>query len=241
MSSDSWLTEYDNCICLTQEILRKINERNKHNRTSNQYTKLSAEVRVSMKQFSSDAQRLRQNLIRASSSYHITQREVERRQIMMDNLTTKEKQIDQAFKNQGGESRYNLIGSGGGGISQSNDPWGVREEPDELRGFTNSQIRDQQQQIIQEQDQGLEALSGVISRQKQIALDIGNEVDDQNVLIDDITDHVGKTDDRIKRETRHIKIVDRKSATCCYWVVIVLLFVVIIVVVAIPKSVTKHN
>ena len=35
-----------------------------------------------------------------------TQREVERRQMMMDNLTTKEKQIDQAFKNEASQSRY---------------------------------------------------------------------------------------------------------------------------------------
>ena len=31
-----------------------------------------------------------------------------------------------------------------------------------------------------EQDDGLEALSSVIGRQKQMALDLGNEVDDQN-------------------------------------------------------------
>ncbi len=32
---------------------------------------------------------------------------------------------------------------------------------------------------ISEQDAGLESLGAIISRQKQIALDIGNEVDDQ--------------------------------------------------------------
>ena len=34
-------------------------------------------------------------------------------------------------------------------------------------------------------------------------------------LIDDITDHVDRTDQRLISETRHIKIVDRKSNTCC--------------------------
>ena len=34
--------------------------------------------------------------------------------------------------------------------------------------------------LLSEQDRGLDALSNVIGRQKQMALDIGNEVDDQN-------------------------------------------------------------
>ena len=34
--------------------------------------------------------------------------------------------------------------------------------------------------VCSEQDQGLEALSRVVGRQKQTALDIGNEVESQN-------------------------------------------------------------
>ncbi|XP_060562342.1 syntaxin-8-like [Ruditapes philippinarum] len=228
--TDSWLTDYDRCLELGQDIMQKINERNKHNRTSTPYTKLSAQVRSSMKQFSGDLQKLKNGLIRATSSYHITQREVERRQVMIDNLTTKEKQIEQAFRNEAGESRYNLMTGG----SESADVWGVHEEPEDLRNVGNSEIRVQQQQIIQAQDQGLEALSDVIARQKNMALDIGNEVDSQNDLIDDITDHTDRTGHRLIKETRHIRIVDRKSATCCYWVFIVLLFVAILVVIIVP-------
>lgn len=46
-----------------------------------------------------------------------------------------------------------------------------------------------------EQDRGLEALSKVIGRQKQIALDIGNEVEEQNGNhnYDDITKKNFKT------------------------------------------------
>lgn len=228
--SDSWLVDHERCVQLGQDIMQKINDRNKQNRTSKPYTKLSAEIRSSMKQYSGDVQKLRNGLIRATTSYHITQREVERRQVMIDNITTQEKQIEQAFRNEGGESRYNLIA---GGTDQS-DPWGVREEPDELKGLGNDEIRVQQQTIIKVQDQGLEALSEVIARQKNMALDIGNEVDSQNDLIDDITDHAGRTDQRLIRETRHIKIIDRKSATCCYWVFIILLFLAILVVLIVP-------
>ena len=37
--------------------------------------------------------------------------------------------------------------------------------------------------VFSEQDQGLEALSRVIGRQKQMAIDIGDEVDSQNGII----------------------------------------------------------
>lgn len=232
MSGDNWLIEHERCSQLGQEIMEKINERNKHNRTSSQYTKFSAQARSSMKQFSSNVQQLRNNLIRATASYHITQREVERRQVMIDNLTTKEKQIEEAFKNEGGDVRYRLMAGG----SDRNDPWGVAEEPEDLKGVGNIEIRVQQQQIIQAQDQGLEALSQVVARQKNMALDIGNEVESQNELIDDITDHTDRTGQKLIRETRHIRIIDRKSATCCYWVIIIVLFLAILVVFLVPYN-----
>ncbi|XP_041363468.1 syntaxin-8-like [Gigantopelta aegis] len=231
MAGDSWLSDYDNCAQLGQQIMVKINERNKNQRTSSAYTKLSAHVRTSMKQFSGDVNKLRQSLLRASSSYHITQREVERRQIMIDSLTTKEKQLDQAFRNESGSSRSSLLGAE---TFSSNDPWGMSDEPEQFRGVGNADIQTQQQDVIREQDEGLEALSHVISKQKQMAVDIGNEVDDQNILIDDITDRTDRTGDRLMKETRHIKIVDKKSATCGYWVVIILLFIAMIVIVAVP-------
>ncbi|XP_052262913.1 syntaxin-8-like isoform X2 [Dreissena polymorpha] len=229
MSGDSWIMEYDRCSQLGLEIMEKINERNKHNRTSNPYTKLSAKIRSSMKQFSSDAERLKNNLIKATSSYHITQREIDRRQVMIDQLITKEKQIEEAFKNESGVARSQLLA---GGVDS--DPWGVKEEPEEFKGIQNTGLRVQQQQIIKEQDKGLDALSEVIARQKNMALDIGNEVDQQNEILDDIIDHTDRSNQRLIKETRHIRIVDRKSATCGIWVVIVLLFVAIIVVAVVP-------
>ncbi|XP_076458719.1 syntaxin-8-like isoform X1 [Babylonia areolata] len=235
MASDSWLNDYEACSRLGQQIMEALNERNKFSRTSSNYTKYSANVRTSLRQFQTDLNRLKQNLMRASSSYHITQREVERRQRLLDGLVTKEKQIDGAFKNENSETRQSLLGAPGGpysGAVGGGDPWGA--EPDEFQGVSSSDLQRQQQEVLQAQDQGLEELSKVIGRQKQMAIDIGNEVDLQNELIDDITDHVDNVGNRIQRETRHISIVDRKSNTCGYYIVIILLFVAIIVIVAVP-------
>lgn len=64
-----------------------------------------------------------------------------------------------------------------------------------------------------EQDRGLEALSEVITRQKNLAQTIGNEVTYQNELIDDITDHVDRTRDRLVGQTNNVRTIDRKDAT----------------------------
>ncbi|BFZ03378.1 hypothetical protein BsWGS_06416 [Bradybaena similaris] len=238
MAGDMWLNEYDACSLLGQELMEQINERNKHARTSSAYTKLSAQIRTKSRQFVSDLNKLKQNLMRASASYHITQREVERRQGMIDALVTKEKQIEQASRNEG-QSRSLLLSPGTDTYS-TGDPWGMSDEPEALRNLSSQDLHQHQQVIIREQDQGLEALSRVVGRQKQMAIDIGTEVDSQNEIIDDITDHVQRTDVRVQRETRHIKIIDRKSGACCFYILIVLLFVAIIVIVAVPYDKKKH-
>ncbi|XP_064614733.1 syntaxin-8-like [Liolophura sinensis] len=233
MAGDAWLNEHDAGARLAQDIMEKINERNKQNKNSTSYSKLNAQIRSSMKQFSSKLNKLRDDLMKLSTSYHITQREVDRRQIMMDNLKTKEKQMEAAFRHDNSDTRYSLLGTG---TSQSGyNAWGIgQEEPEEYRGVTSQDIRQQQQSIIREQDQGLDVLSNAIARQKQMALDIGDEVDAQNDLLDDIIDHTDQTGERLLKETRHIAIVDRKSNTCCYWVIIILLFIAIVVIAAVP-------
>lgn len=34
-------------------------------------------------------------------------------------------------------------------------------------------------------------------------------------IIDDLVDHMDQTDDRIRNETRHVTVIDRKDKTCC--------------------------
>lgn len=112
-------------------------------------------------------------------------------------------------------------------------PW-LLEEPEETRGLGVDGIRQQQQQIIQEQDAGLDALCSIISRQKQMGQEIGNELDEQNEIIDDLTNLVENTDEKLRTETRRVNVVDRKSTSCGMIMVILLLLVAIVVVAVWP-------
>ncbi|GAB1296259.1 Syntaxin-8 [Apodemus speciosus] len=93
------------------------------------------------------------------------------------------------------------------------NPW-LSEEPEETRGLGFDEIRQQQQKIIQEQDAGLDALSSIISRQKQMGQEIGNELDEQNEIIDDLANLVENTDEKLRTEARRVTLVDRKSTSC---------------------------
>ncbi|XP_027374624.1 syntaxin-8 isoform X7 [Bos indicus x Bos taurus] len=101
----------------------------------------------------------------------------------------------------------------GGAKRGAPNPW-LLEEPEETRGLGFDEIRQQQQKIIQEQDAGLDALSSIISRQKQMGQEIGNELDEQNEIIDDLANLVENTDEKLRTETRRVNLVDRKSTSC---------------------------
>ncbi|KAK2515528.1 Stx8 [Columba guinea] len=164
----------------------------------------------------------------------------------------------------------------GGAKRDVTNPW-LLEESEETRGLGFDDLRQQQRRIIEEQDAGLDALSSIISRQKQMGQEIGNELDEQNgtrqerlnvvlvtgciselatlrlrlledeyifgrlhvaaercEIIDDLTNLVENTDDKLRNQTRHVKMVEKKSTSCGMLVVIVLLLIAIAVVAVWP-------
>ncbi|KAK1162321.1 syntaxin-8-like [Acipenser oxyrinchus oxyrinchus] len=237
MSQDPWLQNYDATCRLAQEIAENIHERNRQQRTDGNPAKINMTLRASLQRLKQQITQLRESLLRATSTRQIMQSEADRRQNLVDDLLTREKQLQATFKNDGTEpefSRSSLM-TGGGGQGGSSNPW-LMDEPEETRGLGFTEIKQQQQRIIEAQDAGLDALASVLSRQKQMGQEIGNELDEHNEIIDDLAHLVDKTDNRIRNETRRVKLVEKKSASCGMLVVIVLLLIAIVVVAVWPTS-----
>ncbi|KAG9259332.1 syntaxin-8 [Astyanax mexicanus] len=142
-------------------------------------------LRASLQKLKQNILQLRETLVRASSQRRIMQSEADRRQNLVDDLVTREKQLCSTFSRDGTDpepSRSSLMsggfGAGTGGAGSVN-PWLVNES-EETKGLTFGEIKQQQQRIIDAQDAGLDALSAVISRQKRMGEEIGNELDEQN-------------------------------------------------------------
>ncbi|XP_048411571.1 syntaxin-8 [Stegostoma tigrinum] len=236
MAREPWLMKYDSSCHLAQEIAENIHERNRQKTTGGNPSKLNVTIQISLQRLQEQISQLKDSLLRSLSTRQITQFEADRRQNLVDDLLTRHRQLQTSLKNDGTEPdvmRSSLIT--GDQRTGPINPW-LMEESEETKGLDFHEIKHQQQRIIQEQDAGLEALVTVIARQKQMGQDIGNELDEQNEIIDDLTHLVDKTDSRIQSETRRVKLVDKKSASCGMLVIIVLLLIAIVVVAVWPTS-----
>ncbi|XP_035883844.1 LOW QUALITY PROTEIN: syntaxin-8 [Phyllostomus discolor] len=107
------------------------------------------------------------------------------------------------------------------------NPWPF-EELEETRGLGFDETRQWQQKIIQGQDTGLDALSSVISLQKQMGREIGNELVEPNEMFDDLANLVETTGEKLCTDTRCVNLVDRKSAPCRMRMVILLLLAAVV-------------
>ncbi|XP_040187057.1 syntaxin-8 isoform X1 [Rana temporaria] len=236
MAPDPWLSIYDDTYHLAQEIAEKIHERERYLRNGENPTRVMVTIRTLMKKLNERIEQLRDSLLRSVSTRQITQLEGDRRQNLVDELLTKERHLQMSLSNEGAAPdvvRSSLMSGGASGSSRSN-PW-VMEEPEETRNLSSRDLKQQQQRMIAEQDAGLDALSNILGRQKQMGYDIGNELDDQNEIIDDLANLVESTDSRVRNRTRQVKLVDKKTGACAMWVLIVLLLIAIVVVAAWPK------
>ena len=93
-----------------------------------------------------------------------------------------------------------------------------RDEDDSTRGVANQDLLQQQQQIMRDQDAGLDILQESIRRQKEMGLRIGNEIDDQNEMLDELGEAMDRTDNRLQRRTEDVITVTMKAkdkGMCC--------------------------
>ena len=161
----------------------------------------------------------------------IVDAERERRLRNLEQLSTKKVQLNARFQNTAASStRSQLFDES----SRKNKLYNDGTEDDEPIISSNAsveQLRSEQKQIIKEQDNSLDNLSKTISRQKEIAIRIGGEVERQNEILDDIGDMMESTNTRMGQTTRGVEEVSRKDSTWTYWLIIISLFVAIIVVI----------
>nr|CAI5845162.1 unnamed protein product [Callosobruchus analis] len=228
LEEDPWLLEYESCEKLHRDIMEQLTFRQKYPRTSEKYSQISANVRLRLKQFNNEVEQLAKKL-NDTAAGNITAEETERRARQIEYLKTKNVQMQKIFDdqlvNKMLEEKRQLIGS---------SPWGddlYRDlESASIANASISDLRSNQKNMLKEQEQGLENLSQIISRQKDIAHTISNEVDYHNELLDDLGTQIDRTDTRVRTETQHIGVISQKDNTCTYWIVIILLFISIVTV-----------
>ncbi|XP_053676955.1 syntaxin-8 [Anopheles nili] len=231
IDGDPWLTELDACENLSNDIQSQLAARNQENQLSREYGILSGTVRVRLKQLGGELEQLNRKLGLISNS--LTSGEAERRQRRIEALQSKLIQLQRQFAYvEPAAARTALFET-----NSNNRARGTFADDDDdpalipsNSSYTVDDLRSQQSRILEDQNQGLEALSQVIARQKVLATRIGGEVDRHNDILDDLAQTMETTDVRINSETRQIGTISTQDRTWGYWTVIGLLFVAIIVV-----------
>ncbi|XP_055843718.1 syntaxin-8 [Episyrphus balteatus] len=219
---DSWLTEYESCEKLSHTILAEI-ARREQNRPQG-YTELTRKITVFLEQFEKELQQLKQKLDSSSRNRSITFEETERRQRLIEILQSKLQQSRSKFTS---STRSDLLPSSSGSFWQGDDVPII----DTNNGTqTVEQLKQRQIQIMEDQNRGLDALSKSIARQKELASMLGQEVDEHNVILDNLTDSMDRVDNRVHAETSNIGLVSQADSTWGYWMVILGLFVAIVIV-----------
>lgn len=180
-----------------------------------------------MKQFENEMTQLQKKLKLLAKSSSVTDQECERRSRQLEVLASKKIQLDERFRiTPGSTSRSKLFDANSNTKLFDDDD----DEPVLDKTTPIETLRDEQKQILKEQDKGLESLSQVIARQKKLAMRIGTEIEDQSEIIDNIAVQMDNTSQRVNSETRNVEVVSAKDSTWSYWLIIIGLFVAIIVV-----------
>lgn len=177
VDDDTWLREAESCERLCIEINAQIAERNREAVTSERYQQLSAAIRVRLNQLNSQTKEVRLKL--GVTKENLTDEERERRLRQVEVLESKRIRLQTEFQDlasvrQNDRDQLLVGGNGATTATSSRGGGGV------LGGQTVDLLQVQHKQIIQEQDEGLENLAKIISRQKDIAIRIHEEVQNQN-------------------------------------------------------------
>ncbi|KAK6497678.1 hypothetical protein TWF481_012083 [Arthrobotrys musiformis] len=101
--------------------------------------------------------------------------------------------------------------------------------------MSNTQVFTLHQRIIEEQDDTLDRLSESISRQRELSIQIGDELDSQGELLDDLDDGVDRAQRRITGARKRLDTFARKAKDNGSMVTIVVLIIVLVLLIALLK------
>lgn len=121
-----------------------------------------------------------------------------------------------------------------------NQPY--RDDPDAPAGYRdaaagldNVQVHAHHSQILAEQDAQLDALGASISRQRELSMRIGDELDDQVAMLEDQEALVDRHQSRLDRARGALGKVARTAGESKQMVAIVVLIVILILLIAVLK------
>ncbi|KAI1766880.1 v-SNARE [Hypoxylon sp. FL1150] len=101
--------------------------------------------------------------------------------------------------------------------------------------MTNTQIHAYHQEILDQQDAQLDALGASIARQRELSMQIGDELDEHVAMLDDVDGAVDRHQGRLDRARRHVGKISRAASESKQMIAIIILIIVLVLLIAILK------
>jgi syntaxin 8 len=99
----------------------------------------------------------------------------------------------------------------------------------------NQQIHEHHHQILRDQDDHLDQLGESIGRQHQLSIQIGDELEGQVALLDDVDNHVDRHQTRLDGARRRLDKIRRKAGDNWSLMTIIGLIIVLVILIVILK------
>lgn len=109
------------------------------------------------------------------------------------------------------------------------------QTPDPTTDMTNQQIHAYHDQVIREQDDQLDTLSESIGRQRHLAMQVGDELEGQVALLDEVDRGVDRHISRLDGAKRRLKGVGEKAKANWGMTTIIVLIVILVLLIVILK------
>lgn len=114
-----------------------------------------------------------------------------------------------------------------------------QDEPDDSAPdhahLDNQQIHQYHSQVIQEQDQQLDQLGVSISRQRELSIQIGDELDEQAEILDDVDQGIDRHQTQLDRARHRLGKFARKAKDNMSMTAIIVLIVILVLLIVILK------
>ncbi|KAI0803417.1 v-SNARE [Xylaria sp. FL0064] len=117
-----------------------------------------------------------------------------------------------------------------------------RDNPDDTMGYrdeandmNNVQIHQYHQRVLQQQDEQLDRLGESIARQRELSMQIGDELDDHVAMLDEVDVVVDRHLSRLDRAKRQVNRITKAAGESKQMIAIIILIIILVLLIAILK------
>mmetsp|Transcript_24792 Transcript_24792/g.34156 ORF Transcript_24792/g.34156 Transcript_24792/m.34156 type:complete len:225 (+) Transcript_24792:168-842(+) len=215
-----WNAGFARVEALADEIFADVNERNRMARANVPCAKLTATIKRKIQQLTSEISLLSEDLERHSAAGRVTPKEANRRSDLLESLVSRRDRLVNLARTDGNPDKESLF-------SGFSPKW----ESSDTKELDHQALATLQRTKMSEQDQTVDLLADSLAKQHEVAVEIGNELDEHVSLLNSMEGGVDKTTGRVKQQNVKLMKFEDKVKVTGLWMAILVQTVIALVLI----------